>query len=417
MCYIKKRLRNRVLESHRTGFDKEFIKAPCGCCPECRKTRSNDWLVRSYYEFLGNRNNVYFVTLDFDDMHLPRFPRWTGKPCFDSDVMKYFLQRLRNRIGPFRYFYVSEFGGLLKRPHYHIIIRPLSKLSKSRFFIAIHKTWQQGHFTDIESLDSVNNNPMKAIEYVCNYTTKDITWDINDFDQRDSSMPMRFRPRFQASKGYGLQALELGYITADMLRDGSRVSLPIGKNGSLVSLPIPRYYEMKLAYDVKYDPETRKTELLKNELGVEIARNRHNRYYIYYIRKFFASRYESMHDYDLSFFNGDSWKNIVFSCVDNMDDFSEFVYYRPFIRSWSLSKYIYDTIRNEFLLRPNWFYYNVACDIFDKFQDHLSKVKCDIEVERLVIAAKLRARAKIRRYPAKYRYLVRKGFDFSQLNI
>lgn len=417
MCYIKKKLRNRVLDSHRTGFDKEFIKAPCGCCPQCRKTRSNDWLVRSYFEFLGNRNNVYFVTLDFDEQHIPRFPRWTGKPCFDSEVMKHFLARLRQQIGPFRYFYVSEYGGLLKRPHYHIIVRPLQKLSKSKFFTVIHKTWQQGHFTDIEVLDSVNNNPMKAIEYVCSYTTKDITWDIEEFDRSLSDMPLRYRPRFQASKGYGYQALELGYITPQMIKDGSRVSLPIGKNGSLVSLPIPRYYEMKLAYDVHYDSSTGKTELLKNEVGVDIAKNRHNSHYKYYLKKFFASRHETMKDYDLSFYNGDIWKNIVYSCVENMDDFAEFVYYRPFIRYWNRSQYIYDTIRNEFLYRPNWFYYNIACDVFDKYQTHLSKVKCDLEVDKLVRAAKERAYAKLRRNPAKYRYLVRKGFDFSQLNI
>ena len=67
MCYQKRRVKNPVKPEHMTGFDKTYIKAPCGHCPSCRKVKTNDWLVRSYFEFLGNENQAFFITLTFDN--------------------------------------------------------------------------------------------------------------------------------------------------------------------------------------------------------------------------------------------------------------------------------------------------------------------------------------------------------------
>lgn len=405
MCYRKKRIRNRVLEEHRSGFDKAFIKAPCNNCPSCRKVRSSDWLVRSYFEFLNNHRQAYFCSLDFDNEHLPTYK---GIPCFDSDIMKKFLKRLRNTIGTFRYFYGTDYGGFLKRPHYHLVCIPDNYISLSDFFSAVKKTWQQGHYTDVESIDGVGNDKLKAVSYVVSYATKDITFDP---DKELSDMPPRFRPRVQASKGFGLQALEEGLITSDMILKDQKIALPIGKNGTLKSFPIPRYYELKLSYDYHWHADKYRAELTKNDFGVKLAKERHNRYYVYYIRQFFASRNSPVYQFvDSDFKSVNDWRSAVYSCCEHLDDFAEFVYTRPFI-DYSSSNGLdhHDTIINDWRHRPSWAYYERCCRVFDAYQHYFEQVKLQTDNERLINLAKVKALKRLSERPYLVKYISRRN--------
>lgn len=120
MCYDKLFIKNKVYPRNRCGFDRPYLEVPCSSCPSCRKQRANDWFVRTYFELkYSTFPYVYFLTLDFDNEHLPRY---RNVPCFDTEVMKHFFYRLRGYIGAFRYFYVTEYGGFLRRPHYHVIL-------------------------------------------------------------------------------------------------------------------------------------------------------------------------------------------------------------------------------------------------------------------------------------------------------
>lgn len=415
MCYKKKRIKNPVHVDHLTGFDKALIQVPCNTCPACRKVRSNDWLVRSYYEFLDNNRQAFFCSLDFDNAHCPSY---NGKPCFDSEIMKLFLKRLRKQIGSFRYFYSTDFGGLLKRPHYHIIILPVNRFTESSFFFYIRKTWQQGSYSNIESMDCVNNNRLKAMQYVVSYSTKDVTFNIDDYYkdcEEFNKMPMRFRPRCQASKGFGLRALELGVVNPYSLRNLSSIGLPIGKNGRIVQFAIPRYYEMKYCYDYSWNKKEMKAELRKNALGVEVSIARHNANYIHFIKDIFSSRWLNVSDYvDYPF--SLSWYNIITDVLSNFDDFKEFVYTRPFIRS-NVSGYILDTLSDSTYFRLNWSYYEQVCQVYEKYKQHFNDVQCKLEFEKMIRLAKYRAIEKIKRKPSLYRYLQHKNFDFSQLNV
>ena len=407
MCYKKRSLRNPVKAEHRTGFDKVRIKVACCKCPSCRQVKSNDWLVRSYFEFLGSNSQAFFVTLDFDNDHLPVY---NGQPCWDSEAIKHFFYRLRYYVGRFRYMYATDYGGFLKRPHYHMIIIPFSSTTKGAFFSAVKKSWTCGSHTDLQVLQSVNGSHLAAIQYVCGYVNKDIAYNPDDDLYKD--LPFRYRPRVQASKGYGLRALEEGIITADQLLSGAKVSLPIGRNGKIVSLPIPRYYEMKLAYDYSYDPENRKTELVKNDFGVELAKARHNRCYVFQIREFFSSRHSDLSAY-LS--PGESWKDTVYSCLEHIEDFAEYIYYRPFCEH--LGRIVYDNIRKESLYRPQWLFYERCYSIFENYKKDQDDIKCEREVQKLIEAARARSIAELSRNPKKYYYLRSKGFDFSTIFI
>lgn len=429
MCYVKRGIKNPVSEEHKCGFDKTYLKVPCGCCPSCRTVKSNDWQVRCYYEFVDNHSQAFFVTLDFDDAHLPSY---NGVPCFDSELMKQFFKNLRNRIGKFRYFYASDNAGFLKRPHYHTIILPEDNFSKVDFLKYVEQSWKNGSHEDVELLPSVSNDKLKALKYVSGYVNKDITYNL---DKEFQDIPKRYRHRVQASKHFGEKPLHDGRITKDMLLHGVPVTLPIGKNGTLVSLPIPRFYEMKLAYDTTWLKDKYRTEVKKNEFGVQLAKARHNGRYVYLIRLFFASRHNDFSLPDDCAYNLKNWYDAVTRCFDDFDDFKEFVYFRDFLVSnnssvryftptkghkslWpsSWTDIYYDSIRKEYFYRPRWrFYHYVLDELFQSYMDKTARVQCQIEVSRLIERAKARARSELKRNPRKLQYLRRKNFDFSQL--
>lgn len=409
MCYKKIRLKNPVSNEHKTGFDKTYILAPCCKCPSCRTVKSNDWLVRSYFEFVDEQKQAFFVTLDFDDINLPRYK---DIPCWDSEKVKGFLKRLRYYIGKFRYLYATDYGSFLKRPHYHMMLVPDDQsLDKVKVLHGVKESWKFGSHQDIELLDSVDGNCLAAVEYVCGYVNKDIAFNPDDNTYKE--MPMRYRPRVQASKGYGLRALEEGRITPEMLLNGSKVDLPIGRNGRVVTLPIPRYYEMKLAYDYSWDKENHKAELRKNEFGVDLAKARYNGNYVYKIHEFFASRNSDLGDFNTF---GYSWKDVVYNCLENLEDFQEFIYYRPFITWFTSSGSVCDSLRFESYYRPNWSYYEQAVSAFDNFKKFCDDVKCEREVYKLIENAKARCRKEIEKFPQKKNYLKRVHYDFNKLN-
>lgn len=414
MCYKKKFLKNPVKPENVSGFDKYTIKVPCCQCPSCRRVKANGWLVRSYFEFLGNHRQAFFLSLDFDNEHLPLYK---GQPCFDSQIMSKFLKRLRMALGSsFRYLYATDYGGFLKRPHYHMIVLPDKRFSPSFFFDAVRRTWQQGHYTNIEVIDSVNNDKLKALQYVVSYSTKDVTFSLDRQFRGDPDFKLRFRPRVQASKGFGLRALEECVITPDMLLSGKPVSLPVGKNGKLVEFPVPRYYEMKLCYDYYWDDEG--SHLRKNQFGVDVAKSRHNVDYLHFLKEFAVSRYlpvDAIEEYK-SIFGTRPWSVTMQECYDNYEDFKLFVYYRPFIKSYNL-EWVSTTISSDLPFARSWYRYEMICHLYDVYKQKLYDVQNEIETQELIKSAKRRAIKKLERNPGLVRYLRYKHYDFNQLKI
>lgn len=94
-----------------TAFSYEY---PCGQCMPCRITKRQSWTFRILAEML-EWPYVYFVTLTYDDVHLPEW----GSLC--SRDLTLFFKRLRKRGFVFRYFAVGEYGDRTYRPHYHVV--------------------------------------------------------------------------------------------------------------------------------------------------------------------------------------------------------------------------------------------------------------------------------------------------------
>lgn len=118
----------------------ESIPIPCGNCYGCRLDYSKQWADRCIME-LDEHESAYFLTLTYDDDHLP-FPPFvtndgevlpftflddeTGEcgymPTLRKRDIQLFHKRLREATGQkIRYFTAGEYGDHTHRPHYHSI--------------------------------------------------------------------------------------------------------------------------------------------------------------------------------------------------------------------------------------------------------------------------------------------------------
>lgn len=139
---------------------------PCGKCLSCRKRYINDWSVRMELERRKNNMSSLFITLTYDDNHLPE-----GGLLKKRDLQLFF-KRLRRHIQyhnlnyKLKYFASGEYGktGTI-RPHYHVCLfgLPLGKGVKD--FIA--NSWKNG-FVDVKVM-TYNN-----CRYVAKYCIKNM---------------------------------------------------------------------------------------------------------------------------------------------------------------------------------------------------------------------------------------------------
>lgn len=130
------------------------VKAlPCGKCVGCRLDYSKEWAIRCTLEMQDhNKDECYFVTLTYDDEHVPysvahtdviehkhsygfpsKSPVWyeeVDKPSnqtLRAKDLQLFLKSLRWNQKyyygkQFKYFGCGEYGTKTMRPHYHLIL-------------------------------------------------------------------------------------------------------------------------------------------------------------------------------------------------------------------------------------------------------------------------------------------------------
>lgn len=114
------------LSFQRWSVNGRGLAVPCGRCIGCRLERARQWSVRCVHEAQcwepesldvgppwDRREGSSFVTLTYDDAHLPRGLTLVPKHLTD------FFKRLRERCHGFRYFACGEYGSDYSRPHYH----------------------------------------------------------------------------------------------------------------------------------------------------------------------------------------------------------------------------------------------------------------------------------------------------------
>lgn len=102
-----------------------FITVPCGTCVECRNTYYNSILQRAIVESLSSY--IYFVTLTYDNRHIPSVTLPNGKIVYFTDythIQNLFKRFRKNNVldRDFRYLVALEYGDKRHRPHAHILL-------------------------------------------------------------------------------------------------------------------------------------------------------------------------------------------------------------------------------------------------------------------------------------------------------
>lgn len=157
------------------GFADRPVTVPCGQCIGCRLERSRQWAVRCMHEASLHDDNA-FVTLTYEDEHLPRFG------SLDRKAFPLFMKRLRKledgkRI---RYFYCGEYGDRSNRPHYHGLLFGFDFRDKVlHTFRGDHAVYRSETLERLWpfGLSEVGTVTFDSAAYVARYITKKVTGD------------------------------------------------------------------------------------------------------------------------------------------------------------------------------------------------------------------------------------------------
>ena len=109
------RCRFPLLVRNKQGY---LVHAPCGQCTACRINQSRQWSSRITHEQLKYGDKSSFLTLTYDDEHLP------ADCSVHKRELSLFIKRFRKALGTkkLRFFGCGEYGDKFGRPHYHVII-------------------------------------------------------------------------------------------------------------------------------------------------------------------------------------------------------------------------------------------------------------------------------------------------------
>lgn len=234
-----------------TPVGKEY---PCGRCEACLRNKAAEWSFRLEVELKNSRGACYFITLTYDDEHLPR--NSNGVPGFDKPQVQKFIKNLRNQVRghPIKYYLAAEYGGQFHRPHYHMLLfdwpyseQALGSINKRKLIgYVLPKVWPYGH-VDIGDCTSA------SISYTSSYLITRM------------QIPAHWDPVFNLmSKGLGSQWLKNRNWYYESLCSSVR------QNNKVVKTP--RYFVKKLP--LSQSQEFTKQRLLHFAEQLEVAHDR-----------------------------------------------------------------------------------------------------------------------------------------------
>lgn len=251
-----------------------YIEVPCGSCPNCIKSRQNTQVYRAKLETFDHLVKPWFVTLTYDDEHLPLiwFPIWNEEDClYDEhctstlsieDVQK-FLKRLRINLErkyaqqhgyKIRYSCVGEYGKNTRRPHYHLIIWNLRCYNHTDFLAVnqiVHDSWQKG-FTYTRIIDPVKDGG-KTFRYTTKYLHKSpdkqkLPHAVEPYYNKTIIEGFRAPFHTSSNRGGGIgtpylrkHAKELSHTYAYTLNPFSQFTEPVQFNSHVISVLFPSY--------------------------------------------------------------------------------------------------------------------------------------------------------------------------------
>ncbi|UCS96030.1 MAG: replication initiation protein [Microviridae sp.] len=166
-----------------------FIAVPCGKCVICRDRKKREWSFRATCENVYSTSQPLFVTLTYNNAHLPKHGVF-------KEELQLFLKRMRIKLDRqkvehnIRYFAVGEYGSKSGRPHYHLILWNFPTSSFKNITAVLHfieNCWKVQTFINGEPQYNYKGTPITeslgfclvkpcetgAISYVMKYMRKE----------------------------------------------------------------------------------------------------------------------------------------------------------------------------------------------------------------------------------------------------
>lgn len=163
------------------------VQLPCRHCVGCRLDHAKEWANRILLE-QNYHGSSYFVTLTYDDEHLPHgygTDPSTGEiisvhaTLVKADLQKFFKRLRKVTKQQVSYYCAGEYGSRTYRPHYHCIIFGLElndlkqikrNFNNDSYFVSptIEKLWPFG-------IHVIGRVTMESAAYVARYTIKKAT--------------------------------------------------------------------------------------------------------------------------------------------------------------------------------------------------------------------------------------------------
>lgn len=167
------------------------ILFPCGKCPACLAQRKEELAQRIFMEARVSASS-YFLTLTYDDKHLPFDPE-TGELSFDKQEVQTYIRSLRDRLRlrdiSLRYFFTCEYGDLSERPHYHAVLYFSQFLSLQQVWILCNALWKNRGYVYLSSVGA------GCCRYVAKYCLKDDPSGSFELPRDDPRRPFRLFSR------------------------------------------------------------------------------------------------------------------------------------------------------------------------------------------------------------------------------
>lgn len=240
----------------------DYVDIPCGKCIGCRLNKSAEWANRCSVELSYFKYN-YFVTLTYDDDHLPvsQFnDDETGTACEAYTLRKrdfqLFMKRLRKDYSErypeqkIRFFCSGEYGDRSLRPHMHAILFnlfipdlvPYKKNEQGDWYYTsewLSSFWNKG-FVVIGSPD------WESIAYTARYVCKKLNGEYSEIYKK-----FNIEPEFMLCSrrpGIGRQFFE---DNKNQMLKQDKFYIP-SKSGAR-PFSLPRYYRDLLYNDLPDD--------------------------------------------------------------------------------------------------------------------------------------------------------------------
>lgn len=148
-----------------------YLEVPCGHCILCKNAKVNSFVERCRLETQLYDSKPWFITLTYDDEHLPQ----SGVQVRHVQL---FMKRFRinlERAGytsKLRYCAVGEYGKNTHRPHYHLLVWNLNCFDTKAYTEVssiLDNSWKFGY--NMHRLVDPSND--KAFYYTAKYLRKD----------------------------------------------------------------------------------------------------------------------------------------------------------------------------------------------------------------------------------------------------